>query len=337
MKAVALLMGAAPAALAIGIVMLVVVLGGALGGDLSDPEDARGQPAPAAAAAEIPADLLPVYQDAVAKRCPGLPWTVLAAVGWAETGHARMAGGRRYPIPAGLGWAFSIRSSAGAQGPMQFMPATWASNGLDADADGQADVEDPVDAIHGAARYLCANGAGEAGTLRAALWRYNHDGAYVDLVLRQAERYGGLAPGSAETPGALVLASGGRPDVALYALRFLGVPYRWGGADPYGFDCSGLTQYVWARFGVRMPHYTVAQFRAFPRVPPGQEAPGDLVFFRGGGGEPPEHEGIYLGQGRFIHAPHTGDVVRIGTLAARDDYMGAARPGGPVRLTDPGP
>jgi hypothetical protein len=330
-------MAAAPAALALCIVMLVVILGGALAPGVGDTEEAQGQPAPAAAASEIPADLLPVYQDAVAQRCPGLPWTVLAAVGWAETGNGRMAGGRRYAVTAGLGWAFSIRSAAGARGPMQFMPDTWAAYGLDADGDGQADVEDPVDAIHGAARYLCAKGAGDPGTLRGALWHYNHDVDYVDLVLQRAERYGGLAPPSPEPAGWLVLEAGGRPDVALYALRFLGVPYHWGGADPSGFDCSGLTQYVWAHFGVQMPHYTVAQFRAFPRVPPGQEAPGDLVFFRGGGGEPPEHEGLYLGQGKFIHAPHTGDVVRVGELAARDDYMGAVRPGGTVRLTDPAP
>jgi cell wall-associated NlpC family hydrolase len=212
---------------------------------------------------------------------------------------------------------------------MQFMPDTWNAYGLDADADGRADVEDPVDAIHGAARYLCANGAGEAGTLHKALWDYNNDVAYVDLVLERAERYGGLGPAPNQTDAAVVLGSGGRADVALYSLRFLGVPYRWGGADPSGFDCSGLTQYVWARFGVQMPHYTVSQFRAFPRVPPGQEAPGDLVFFRGARGEPPGHEGLYLGQGRFVHAPHTGDVVRVAELAARDDYMGAVRPGGP--------
>jgi hypothetical protein len=111
------------------------------------------------------------------------------------------------------------------------------------------------------------------------------------------------------------------------AERFLGVPYVWGGASPAGFDCSGLTMYVYAQLGIRLTHFTGAQYNEGMHVPPALLQPGDLVFFDGGQ-LGPAHEGIYIGNGMFIHAPHTGDVVRISSLAAyRDRYYGAVRPG----------
>jgi peptidoglycan DL-endopeptidase CwlO len=95
------------------------------------------------------------------------------------------------------------------------------------------------------------------------------------------------------------------------AMQYLGVPYKWGGESPAGFDCSGLVAYVYAQVGVSLPHYTVAQWD-YPdavSVPRNQLEPGDLVFFYGLG-----HVGIYVGGGNFIHAPHTGSVVRIDSL-----------------------
>jgi cell wall-associated NlpC family hydrolase len=96
------------------------------------------------------------------------------------------------------------------------------------------------------------------------------------------------------------------------AMRYLGVKYVWGGASPSGFDCSGLVMYVYAQVGVSLPHYTVAQYNYSNSVavPRDQLEPGDLVFFAGLG-----HVGIYVGNGQFIHAPHTGDVVRIDSLS----------------------
>ena len=99
-------------------------------------------------------------------------------------------------------------------------------------------------------------------------------------------------------------------DAASIAARYLGVPYVWGGASPSGFDCSGLVMYVYAQLGVSLPHYTVSQWNATTPIPTSALAPGDLVFFDG-----LSHVGIYIGNGQFIHAPHTGTVVQIASLS----------------------
>ena len=133
----------------------------------------RAAPSPAATA-DIPADMLKRYRSAAAN-CPGLAWEVLAGVGKVETDHAR----------------FVRTSSAGAEGPMQFLPETWADYGMDGDGDGAADIHDPDDAVVAAAAYLCTFGAGDQSRLRDALWHYNHADWYVDLVLEFAGAYAG--------------------------------------------------------------------------------------------------------------------------------------------------
>ena len=108
------------------------------------------------------------------------------------------------------------------------------------------------------------------------------------------------------------------------AMQYLGVPYVWGGASPSGFDCSGLTTYVYAQLGVSLPHNAAMQYnQSGVYVSRGELQPGDLVFFDGLG-----HMGMYIGGDQFIHAPHTGDVVKISSLneswyASR--YVGAKR------------
>ncbi len=116
-------------------------------------------------------------------------------------------------------------------------------------------------------------------------------------------------------------ASLGARAVAL-ARRELGVPYVWGGESPAGFDCSGLVAYVYGRLGVSLPRVAADQYRAGRHIARSMLRPGDLVFFHGLG-----HVGIYIGGGRFIHAPHTGDVVRISSLTGWYDetYVGASR------------
>jgi peptidoglycan DL-endopeptidase CwlO len=106
------------------------------------------------------------------------------------------------------------------------------------------------------------------------------------------------------------------------ALQYLGVPYVWGGSSPAtGFDCSGFTSYVYAQIGVYLPHHAASQYGMGTPVSYDQLEPGDLVFFSGLG-----HVGIYIGSGQFVHAPHTGDVVRISSLAERgSSYVGARR------------
>ncbi len=128
---------------------------------------------PATSLVGRPGSYLELYQIS-ARVCPGLSWTVLAAIGQVESGHGRNNG----------------PSSAGALGPMQFMPATWKAYGVDGDGDGKSDIWSPYDAVPSAARYLCANGAGQGGTkLRSAVYRYNHSWDYVNKVLGIADAY----------------------------------------------------------------------------------------------------------------------------------------------------
>src|SRR5690606_7896276 len=111
------------------------------------------------------------YKQAAA-RCPGLSWTVLAAIGQVESSHGRNVG----------------PSSAGALGPMQFMPATWSAYGVDGDGDGKADIMNPYDAIPGAANYLSAKVTGKAGRHRYhAIGHYIHVHWYVKQVLALAK------------------------------------------------------------------------------------------------------------------------------------------------------
>jgi cell wall-associated NlpC family hydrolase len=116
--------------------------------------------------------------------------------------------------------------------------------------------------------------------------------------------------------------AGGHPEAATIALKYLGVPYVFGGGTPAGFDCSGLVMYVFAQLGVQLPHYAAAQYGFGVPVPRSALQPGDLVFFDALG-----HVGIYIGGNQFVHAPQTGDVVKISVLTGwyAAHYVGARR------------
>lgn len=120
----------------------------------------------------------------------------------------------------------------------------------------------------------------------------------------------------------LQVSDGVRAQVVQTALKYLGVEYVWGGESPSGFDCSGLTKYVFAQHGVELPHYAASQFKMGTPVTPDQLLPGDLLFW--GPGEP-HHVAMYIGQGKYIEAPTFGEVVKISELTIDGDYAGARR------------
>lgn len=123
------------------------------------------------------------------------------------------------------------------------------------------------------------------------------------------------------------------------ALQMRGIPYSWGGGGPggpskgfaqgantVGFDCSSLMQYAFAKYGVKIPRVTYEQFRAGTPVPLKKMQAGDLMFFRPSA-QGPGHVGMYVGNGQFLHAPQTGDVVKLSRVSDRSDLMGVRRYG----------
>jgi hypothetical protein len=270
------------------------------------------------ALADIPADYLALYR-AAAHVCPGLDWTILAAVGKVETDHGRT------PLPG----VHSGQNSAGAGGPMQFLQATFDAvitrHPLPPGGASLPSRYNPRDAIYAAAYYLCDSGA-DHGDLHAALYTYNHAAWYVQEVLTQAAKYA-----ASMSPGGCLRAPAPNP-VAAAAISFacaqLGLP--WGGNGPEhgdaGFDCSGLTSAAYAAAGVTFPRTADAQFRVGSRVPADQPLlPGDLVFY--GTMSYIHHVGLYIGANMMIDAPDFNQVVKIEPYRYQgDDYISATRP-----------
>jgi len=170
-----LLVGAIGAPIAAALLCVAAVMGGAMDTGASSP--GTGVTSVAAPAVEDPSDPIPaemlVLYRAAAPTCPGLPWVVLAGIGRVETDHGRN----------------TAVSSAGAEGPMQFMPATWQEYGVDVHGTGVPDINDPADAVFAAAAMLCANGASTAAGLPGAIYAYNHSDQYVADVLGWAAAY----------------------------------------------------------------------------------------------------------------------------------------------------
>ena len=244
--------------------------------------------------------------QAAATTCPGLSWSVLAAIGTVESDSGRSTA----PGVA------SGTNAAGAEGPMQFEPATFAAYAVIGPGGAQPPSPyDPVDAVYTAAALLCASGGGTATRLRGAVFAYDHSGAYVDTVLT-------LSFAFAEDPGT----DGAVVSALAFAAGQIGAPYLWGGNGPGGFDCSGLSRAAYATAGVTLPRVAQGQFDAGPRVGDGAGVrPGDLVYF-GSGPSGVDHVGIYVGAGLMVDAPHTGALVRL-EPADWPGFVGATRPG----------
>lgn len=180
---------------------------------------------------DIPTEMMALYQsDLVKRECPTLSWTVVAAIGKIETDHGRNV----------------AESSAGAQGPMQFMPTTWDKPGLlvvnvglpygrvpdgegygvDGSGDGLANIMEPYDAVPATARFLCANGGGNEKTLPQAIFQYNHSWAYVEDVLSQAKEYELGSAGSGAViidPGANLPGQPIQPETMAFLERVAGI------------------------------------------------------------------------------------------------------------------
>jgi cell wall-associated NlpC family hydrolase len=172
------------------------------------------------------------------------------------------------------------------------------------------------------ARALAAAKAREAAAAAAAATKQQQattTAPAAPTTTAPAETTTDAAPTPAPTTPVAPASGGGHPDAASIALHYLGVPYAWGGATPAGFDCAGLVMYVYAQLGIQLPHYAAAQYGYGTPVPRDQLQPGDLVFFDG-----LSHVGIYIGNGQMVHAPHTGDVVKIAPISELS-YVGARR------------
>jgi cell wall-associated NlpC family hydrolase len=284
---------------AAGLVLIVVLVAGAAGAAATSLLTG-GDTATSPAAAQIPPAMLGPYQAAAT--CPGLPWTALAAVGTVESANGT----------SDLPGVASGANAAGAEGPMQMEPATFAAY-AEPVPPGGADPPspyDPVDAVYAAAHDLCANGARNGANLQAAVYAYNHSDVYVAQVLGFAQTYG-----QSDTEALAAGTAGGI--AADWALAQVGTPYIWGGETPgVGFDCSGLVQAAYAAAGVSLPRTAQEQYDAGPRLAAGTPLiPGDLVFFGGGPAEV-THVGLVVGPGEMVDAPHSGAAVRVEPLPA---------------------
>ncbi|MCY9787116.1 bifunctional lytic transglycosylase/C40 family peptidase [Nocardiopsis sp. EMB25] len=341
-------------------VLLPVIIGAVAGGNLQHAQ------MPRSGVRGIPDVLLAAYVNAAMRLeelhpgCTGMTWPLLAGIGRKESTHA--AGSQIDPDgdvnPAIVGPRLDGSGAGGnttphadsdggvwdgdgvydrAVGPMQFLPVTWESHGVDGSGDGTADPQNVFDATLGAAVYLCVShpeGAAVDFTddrqRREALLRYNHSNAYVREVLGYAEEYARIAARAAvRVPSG---ASGEQGRVAVeWALAQVGKPYLWGGTGPGAFDCSGLVMRAWEAAGVSIPRVTTDQVNSGTRVSLDGLQPGDLLFYdTGAPGGSPSHVTMYVGDGQMVNAPGSGRFVRVepvdGTYySAR--FVAAVRPG----------
>ncbi|WP_265562054.1 bifunctional lytic transglycosylase/C40 family peptidase [Streptomyces hygroscopicus] len=306
---------------ALGFVMLLVLGVYMAAGNLAGE---AGQRALGLAKNAVPAAYAPIVQK-WGNLCSAISPALLAAQLYQESGFNPNA-----------------TSPAKAQGIAQFIPGTWAVQGIDGNGDGVADVWDPRDAIPSAASYDCKLASyvkdAPGNTTENMLAAYNA-GAYAVI------KYGGVPPyqetqnyvktittlaQSFAAPVQRLDPSRQAAGAIYYAQKKLGTPYLWGGdgtPDQGGrFDCSGLTKAAYESVGITLPRVANDQYNAGPHPKRNELLPGDLVFFSH---DPTDsraihHVGIYVGGGYMIDAPRTGAVIRFDPIDT-SDYFGATR------------
>ena len=238
-----------------------------------------------------------------------LPWTLLAGIGMEETAHGRN----------------TASSSAGAQGLMQFMPATFAAYGVDGDGDGAASIRSDADSVFSAANYLTHSGVtkGPDG-VRKALYAYNHATWYVNDVLHYAHAYGGglvlgdptSCVGGQGDPNLTPLPADQVEALLAWAGQQAGDQYVYGANGPDAWDCSSFTQAAYRHIGLTLPRTAGAQRDWLAaghgtRIPPGQERPGDLIFWDS-----------YLGPNAIGHVVIIKDPTTRTTFEAKNPRAG---------------
>ncbi|MGW4560995.1 C40 family peptidase [Streptomyces sp. NPDC004561] len=303
-------------------------------------------------------------------KCQGMRWPILAGIAKVESNHAigrsiadngdirpkiygvllngSGQGGNTTVVPDSDGGKWDGTSQGDrAVGPFQFLPSTWEENGKDANGDKIADPHNADDAALGAAIYLCGNSRDltKRSQLKAAILQYNHSSEYLANVLGWIDQY----TAAAKDPD-LKYVTGRARTVIEAALSQRGVPYSWGGgnadgpsygfccspsgksgANIKGFDCSGLTEYAYAKADISLPRTAAAQAGVGKRIPAGLGTsvlePGDLVFYATAPGRDSTiyHVGIYVGSGQMVNAARPGTVVRLDAVNAMSGYAGGAR------------
>lgn len=240
----------------------------------------------------VPKQLIPVYEAAGEKY--NVTWTVLAAIHYVETDFSM---------------GNSPTSSAGAEGPMQFEPSTFATYGVTAPGQsGPPNIQNVYDAIYSTANYLSACGFAE--NPYGAIFQYNHASWYVQKVLNIANQIGSI-PVQDYSSGGSVLGTSTYNKIMAEALKYQGFPYVYGGDNPStSFDCSGLVQWVYGQVGIKLPRTAQEQYDATQHIPESDVKPGDLVFFSGtyddGPGNVVTHVGIYVGGNMMYDADNSG-------------------------------
>lgn len=258
---------------AVVFILLPVVLIGAAAGAIGGSQSTM-----LSATSGIPMNMFVLYVEAAHRF--DIPAPVLAAIGKVECDHDRNP-------------ACAHPNSAGAAGPMQFLPSTFVAYSW-ASGNPNPSIYDERDSVFAAAAMLAADGV--KTDVRGAVYAYNHSWDYVDLVLRWAQTYAAVG-----IPVGIVVAT---------ARSYLGVPYLWGGTTRSGIDCSGLVLVSYAAAGVHIPRVAQDQSRVgVPVLSLSDVQPGDLLAY-GAGPNAVDHITIASGDGRMIEAPHAGTVVR---------------------------